>query len=247
MKSQKDNTLNQLELVRQESLDKDSLLKGLEQAKQALEKQSLEHESTVNFFLDQLEAKAEELERVRKEKEGLLLERDKLVFDTSSKIAELKAARDKIQKELFKEIENHEMELKLAKGRIVVSVLTDILFKSGSDSIELLRMPLLNKISEVIKNNIKDYQIVVEGHTDNEPIKYSGWKSNWELSCARALSVMHYFADRCHLIPERLSINAYGEFKPIASNETELGRKKNRRVEIIVFPAKIIKVRSDAE
>ena len=88
-----------------------------------------------------------------------------------------------------------------------------------------------------------DLNIGIEGHTDNEPIEYSGWKSNWELSTARALSVLHYLADQEGIAPQRLSAVGYGEYKPVASNDTKEGRRLNRRVEIVILP-KITKVDS---
>ncbi|PIQ87934.1 MAG: hypothetical protein COV73_01520 [Candidatus Omnitrophica bacterium CG11_big_fil_rev_8_21_14_0_20_43_6] len=86
----------------------------------------------------------------------------------------------------------------------------------------------------------------MEGHTDNVPISKSGWKSNWELSTARALSVLHYLAGEQGVSPERLSAIGYGEYRPLASNETADGRKQNRRVEIVILP-NITKVKGDSK
>ena len=80
------------------------------------------------------------------------------------------------------------------------------------------------------------HDIGIEGHTDNEPIKYSGWKSNWELSTARALSVLHYLIDEKGVAPIRVSAIGYGEYRPIASNSNKEGRQANRRVEIVILP-----------
>jgi len=76
----------------------------------------------------------------------------------------------------------------------------------------------------------------IEGHTDKVPIKRSGWKSNWELSTARALSVLHYLEKDEGISPERLSAIGYGEYRPVASNDSRDGRKQNRRVEIVILP-----------
>jgi chemotaxis protein MotB len=76
----------------------------------------------------------------------------------------------------------------------------------------------------------------IEGHTDNEPIRHSGWKSNWELSANRALSVLHYLVDNRGISPTRLSALAYGEFHPVTSNDAKQGRQLNRRVEIVILP-----------
>ncbi len=91
---------------------------------------------------------------------------------------------------------------------------------------------------------MKDNQVAVEGHTDNQPIKHSGWRSNWELSTARALAVLHYFVDTRGLPPTRFQVIGVGEQRPVASNETAQGRQQNRRVEIIIVPKALTKVTS---
>jgi len=85
----------------------------------------------------------------------------------------------------------------------------------------------------------------IEGHTDNVPITYSGWKSNWELSTARATSVLHYLIDDGRLRPESLSAIGYGEYRPVTSNETEEGRQLNRRVEVVILPKTTEKLRAE--
>jgi chemotaxis protein MotB len=98
----------------------------------------------------------------------------------------------------------------------------------------------LDKVAAVLTTTVSDLNIGIEGHTDNVPIKYSGWKSNWELSTARALSVLHYLEDSKNIDPKRLSATGYGEFQPVTVNDTPEGRQKNRRVEIVILP-KVLK------
>ncbi|TBR17796.1 hypothetical protein EPO66_02065, partial [bacterium] len=81
-----------------------------------------------------------------------------------------------------------------------------------------------------------DLKVGIEGYTDNEPIKHSKWRSNWELSTSRALSVLHYLIEDKGILPERLSAIGYGEYHPVASNDTKESRKLNRRVEIVIMP-----------
>ncbi|MCK5081464.1 MAG: OmpA family protein, partial [Candidatus Omnitrophica bacterium] len=83
---------------------------------------------------------------------------------------------------------------------------------------------------------VSDLNVGIEGHTDNVPITHSGWKSNWELSTARALSVLHHLEDNEGISPKRLSATGYGEFRPVASNATKAGKQDNRRVEIVILP-----------
>ena len=99
-------------------------------------------------------------------------------------------------------------------------------------------------MAEVLNKDVPNSSVAIEGHTDNEPIKYSGWKSNWELSSARALAVLHYLTDECKVAPGRLSANGYGEYRPVAPNNSLENMKKNRRVEIVILPSKISKIKS---
>jgi len=128
---------------------------------------------------------------------------------------------------------------------LVVTVVAEVLFDSGKAKVRPVGKEVLSKVANVlIKIN---ENIIVEGHTDNVPIKHSGWKSNWELSTQRALNVLHYFIDEKGLNPERFSAAGYGPYRPMASNATVEGRQKNRRVEIVVVPAKIKKARKGTQ
>jgi chemotaxis protein MotB len=123
----------------------------------------------------------------------------------------------------------------MEKG-LVITFVADVLFDSGKAKIKSEAYPILDKVAVVLKKNVPQLNVGIEGHTDNQPIKFSGWKSNWELSTARALSVLHYLVDQKGIIPERLSAMGYGEYSPVASNDTKEGRQMNRRVEVVILP-----------
>jgi len=110
-----------------------------------------------------------------------------------------------------------------------------VLFDSGKAKIRSEAHNVLDKVTKVINEKASDRNLAIEGYTDNEPIKKSGWKSNWELSTARATSVLHYLEER-GIEPKKLQATGYGEYRPVASNDTVEGRQKNRRVEIIILP-----------
>jgi chemotaxis protein MotB len=115
---------------------------------------------------------------------------------------------------------------------IIVSIADSLAFAPGkADLLPEAVEPLL-KVAAVLKESSQ--QIRVEGHTDNVPIHSAQFPSNWELSGVRALNIVRFLGDGGHLPPERLSAGGFGEFHPVASNDTEEGRAKNRRVEIIV-------------
>ena len=127
------------------------------------------------------------------------------------------------------------VSLSLQDRGLVVTFLDEILFDSGKDKIREEAFASLDKVCGVIVDKASDLDIGVEGHTDNEPIKHSGWESNWELSTARANSVVYYL-DGKGVDPGRLAAIGYGEHRPVASNDTPEGRRRNRRVEIVILP-----------
>ncbi|MCX5716179.1 MAG: OmpA family protein, partial [Candidatus Omnitrophica bacterium] len=149
---------------------------------------------------------------------------------------ELQEAMDILEKRLKTEIDDKEVKLEMAERGLVITFVAEVLYDSGKANIKQEAYPMLDKVAKVIKDKVSDREIGVEGHTDNEPIKHSGWKSNWELSTARATSVLHYLVDNGKLNPKKLSAIGYGEYRPVASNDTAEGRQKNRRVEVVIIP-----------
>ncbi len=117
----------------------------------------------------------------------------------------------------------------------VISIPGEILFESGSADLkwnsQSTLLNIANEIQEVISDG-DDWSIRIEGHTDNIPISTTRYASNWELSTARALSIVKFFLRNNFFSADQLQIMGYGEFKPIASNNSEENREKNRRVEI---------------
>ncbi|MFH1281898.1 MAG: OmpA family protein, partial [Candidatus Omnitrophota bacterium] len=156
---------------------------------------------------------------------------------------ELSRSKSMLEEQFSKEINDKQIKLQMMEKGLVITVVGDLLFDSGKAKIKPEAYPLLNKVSLVLKNNMRQFNIGIEGHTDNVAIKQSGWKSNWELSTARALSVLHYLDKDQGVSPQRLSAIGYGQYRPVASNETRIGRKQNRRVEIVILP-NVTKVKS---
>ena len=127
---------------------------------------------------------------------------------------------------------------------LVLTFLDEIFFDSGKAVIRIEATPILEKVATVLRQTVPDSSVAVEGHTDNEPIKYSAWRSNWELSSARALAVVHHFIDREGLEPDRIRAVGFGEHHPVTSNDTPEGRRQNRRVEVVILP-KQLKVKKE--
>ena len=164
------------------------------------------------------------------------------IKELSGELMRLSELRAREQQEFQKMKQELERRLKgkvgLAVGErgLVITLANNILFDSGRAKIKEEAYPILDKITKVIKKRAPDKNIGIEGHTDNVPIKYSPWKSNRELSTARANNVYHYLVDTARLKPSKLTTVGYGQFQPIASNDTVAGRAKNRRVEIVILP-----------
>ncbi|MEW6075596.1 MAG: OmpA family protein [Candidatus Omnitrophota bacterium] len=154
----------------------------------------------------------------------------------SRQVDELAQAKRILQDRLSSEIGGKQVRLEMAEKGLVITFLADILFDSGKAKIRAQAFPTLDKVAEVLKENVPNLKVGIEGHTDNQPIKRSGWKSNWQLSTERALSVLYYLTENKGIAPGRLSAIGYGEYHPIASNDTKEGRQLNRRVEVVIIP-----------
>lgn len=163
----------------------------------------------------------------------------------SEQLENLAQAKRLLEDRLGKEISDNEVKLQMMEKGLVITVVGDLLFDSGKAKIKSGAYPLLDKVATVLRENMANFNVGIEGYTDNVQIKHSNWKSNWELSTARSLSVLHYLVSQKGVSPERLSAIGFGEYRPVASNDTKEGRKLNRRVEIVIQP-KITKVKEGA-
>lgn len=152
----------------------------------------------------------------------------------------LKNAKDLLEEKLFQEIKDKQVRLKMEDKGLVITFVAEVLFGSGKAVLKEESLPSLDKVADILKKEVVEHNIGVEGHTDNEPIKHSGWKSNWELSVQRSISVVSYL-ETSGIDPRRLAAIGYGEYRPVASNDTEEGRQLNRRVEIVILPKNLAK------
>ncbi len=172
----------------------------------------------------------------KKQAEHLDYEMERLKTEKEREIERLREIKASLEHQLREEMERKDVKIGMDERGLVITLLDRVLFDSGKAKLKTESYEVLNKVSKILKVSVRDKDIGIEGHTDNQPIKYSGWKSNWELSTARALSVLHYFENEQGVDPARMSAIGYGPYKPVATNETAEGREKNRRVEIIILP-----------
>lgn len=131
--------------------------------------------------------------------------------------------------------ELRDVNVKVLKGVVYISLADNMLFKSGSYQISPRAMDVLSKIAKIIKD-YRDYDVLVEGNTDNVPISRPNIRNNWDLSALRASSVVQVLQDDFGVDPSRLTAGGRGEYNPIASNDTAEGRQLNRRTQIIITP-----------
>lgn len=153
-----------------------------------------------------------------------------------SELSELERAKAELEDRLRREISDKEVKVEMMERGLVITFVAEVLFDSGKADLRSQALGTLDKVADTLNTTVRDLNVGIEGHTDNDPIRHSGWKSNWELSSARATSVLHYLIDSNDVEPQRLSATGYGEYRPVASNLTKEGKQKNRRVEIVILP-----------
>ena len=128
-----------------------------------------------------------------------------------------------------------EVDVQVLKGVVYISLADNMLYKSGSYEINDRAAETLSKIAKIIKD-YKDYDVLIEGNTDNVPISRTNIRNNWDLSCLRASSVVQELQTKYGVDPKRLTAGGRGEYNPLASNTTEIGKQRNRRTQIIITP-----------
>jgi len=128
-----------------------------------------------------------------------------------------------------------EVDVQVLKGVVYISLADNMLYKSGSYEINSRASETLSKIAKIIKD-YKDYDVLIEGNTDNVPISRENIRNNWDLSCLRASSVVQALQNDYGVDPKRLTAGGRGEYNPLQPNTTEVGKQRNRRTQIIITP-----------
>ena len=128
-----------------------------------------------------------------------------------------------------------EVDVQVLKGVVYISLADNMLYKSGSYEINDRAAETLSKIAKIIKD-YKDYDVLIEGNTDDVPISRENIRNNWDLSCLRASSVVQALQTKYGVDPKRLTAGGRGEYNPLQPNTTEVGKQRNRRTQIIITP-----------
>jgi chemotaxis protein MotB len=225
------------------------------EAQNAAQRASLEKEQQHSQELaDRIARLESELASAQQQREKLEAEKSAIVSDKSklqASVEEMKRAladlaRRKAEADArlaeFKSLINRfrslidagKLRVKIADGRMVVELASDVLFASGSSMLSKDGQASIKEVAGVLAS-IPERKFQVEGHTDNVPIKSPQYPSNWELAAARAITVSKTMVD-AGMPPERISAASFGEFKPARPNDAAEGRAANRRIEIVVVP-----------
>ena len=159
----------------------------------------------------------------------------KQLVDAKTKSDSLnQALTNKLTRSLTRQ-EMNDVDVQVLKGVVYISLADNMLYKSGSYEIGDRAGETLSKIAK-ISTDYKDYDVLVEGNTDNVPISQKNIRNNWDLSALRASSVVQALQNQYGVDPKRLSAAGRGEYNPVASNATAVGKQRNRRTQIIITP-----------
>ena len=136
--------------------------------------------------------------------------------------------------------EMKEVDVQVMKGVVYISLADNMLYQSGSYEVNTRAKETLSKIAKIIQD-YKDYDVLIEGNTDNVPVsttsaKMKNIRNNWDLSALRASSVVQYLQDNFGVSPKRMTAGGRGEYNPVTTNDTEVGKMRNRRTQIIITP-----------
>lgn len=238
LEEERKNNAQTIDALKLDTSVLNTTIKGLINDKTELQKK---YDSLLNSSMTQEErlknsllSKSEEL----KNKEKLIAEKVLILKDLYAKLNK----QDSISKALNNTVKNalmgfnpDELTIELKNGKIYVSMTDKLLFKSGSAKVEAKGKTALKKLADILIKN-PDIEILIEGHTDNVPIKNDTYKDNWDLSAARAISIVRILHDEYKVTPAKLTAAGRGEYFPKASNDTPEGKAKNRRTEIILSP-----------
>ena len=179
-----------------------------------------------------------QLAAVEAERDALAAQKAQAEKEKAEKIDEMWKTYEGLLKNMKGELEKGNITISKLQGQLSVKMLNEILFASGSAEVKKEGRQVLDSLGKAL-GEANDQAVVIEGHTDNVPISASlsaTYPSNWELSTARAVSVVRYLVEKGKMDPARISAAGFGENRPVVANDTPEGRQKNRRIEIKLVP-----------
>jgi len=225
-----------------------------------LEQQSASGRASAQEEIAKLQKQAADLEansaRIAKEREQLRQEQARLAaaleqerIAKEEEIKRLTRTQEELSKSLQDEISKGNITIQQVRDRLTINMVDRVLFDSGQAQVKPAGAKVLKQVSDVLKT-VTDKQIRIEGHTDNVPISsklQDRYKTNWELSTARATTVVRFLIDHGSVDRQYLSAVGYADTQPLASNDTEEGRSSNRRIEIVLYPKDLKEIAGQVE
>jgi chemotaxis protein MotB len=235
----RDNLLKQLSKLSNDNVSLSNLVNStkadLGRQINSYKKNILDNEAKMKNLMDDIKNRDSQIADLQNQIKSNSTEQAKLLDEKNREISNMNTAHSNLIAAMQQELAAGDMTIKQLGNELQIEFLDKIFFDEGSDAIKNSGKISLDKVAEVLKT-IKDKQIRVEGYTDNVPIKPTyRWKfpSNWELSTARATTIVRYLQSR-GVNPSLMKATGYGEYNPIASNDTEAGRAQNRRIAILL-------------
>ncbi len=227
----KSKEVSQAQII-QETMD---LNKKLRDSNNDLRSQLAAKEGEIRAANDRVAAAAGDRDATAARVAELQKQVDALNRQKDEDLARLKATYDELVGSLKGEIEAGQVQITRMKDRLSVNMVEKILFDSGKAEIKPAGLDVLKKVGDQL-SKVSDKRVQIEGHTDNVPIRTDRFPSNWELSAARSLAVVHFLQEQVKMDPTRISAAGYGEYQPAGGNDTAEGKAANRRIEIVLLP-----------
>lgn len=208
------------DMLAQERSSNDALKRTLESLQGSLDKSITQGNVNISKLVDEINASNKYIQHL---------------VNTKNKSDSLNVVlTNNLTRSLSRE-ELRDVDVQVLKGVVYISLADNMLYKSGSYEISDRASETLSKVAKII-NDYRDYDVLIEGNTDNVPIKRENIRNNWDLSSLRASSVVQALQNQYGVNPKRLTAGGRGEFNPIADNSTDAGKTKNRRTQIIITP-----------
>jgi chemotaxis protein MotB len=185
-----------------------------------------------------------ELKKLRKENQALhenVADLQQENTDLASRASQYESELNRLEnsrRNLEAKLQGTGATVRIKDGTVAVSLPGSVLFDSGQTTLRPQSKASLKKIAGILKTDVPNEMVRIEGHTDNDPIQKQKdrYKSNWELSASRAAAVLHFMVEECGISPTRVYIAGFGQYQPVADNKSKNGKAKNRRVEFVVVP-----------
>ncbi len=193
-------------------------------------------------LVSQLKQEKTSKEQALAELKKALQDREMKLSDLEGEVTTLKTSlngKKEAIDELRGELANMNVELEETNRGLTMTIVNSLLYRPGSSDLSVGGSELLGKVAGILNEKFPNRELLIEGHTDNQPIIHSGWRSNWELGAARSLTILHELVNAHGMDPANISATSYGEFRPVSSNATAEGRRENRRAVIVILPEKL--------